>query len=442
MLQPMNNNLIAIRGPILTFTGDAFALGAEETMHYETDGLVVMADGKITHIGSAANLMPQLPSSVEIKNYGADSLITAGFVDCHVHYAQLPIIAAYGTQLLDWLKDHAFPTELAFEDPIYAKTVAETFLTECLRVGTTTAAVYCTVHPQSAEAFFSAADERNMRMLAGKVIMDRNAPLELTDTPQSAYDDSKALINKWHGKNRQLYAITPRFAPTSTMTQMEMIGSLWAEHPGVYLQSHIAENQAEGQWVKDLYPQSKSYLDVYDHYQQLGKRAIFGHGIWLGDAELSRCYESGTAIAHCPTSNLFLGSGIFDLAYAKRPDRPVLVGLGTDVGGGTSLSMLQTLNETYKVAQMAGSSMPSTLAFYLATRGGAQALDLEDKIGSLAPGMEADVIVLDMKSTPLIDFRMQHCDSFEEQLFVLMTLGDDRAVQATYIAGNLAYQRD
>lgn len=437
----MNDGIFAIRGPILTYRGDAFALGVEETMQYESDGVVVMSDGKISHIGSAANILPQLPPSLAIKNYGADSLIMAGFIDCHVHYAQLPIIAAYGTQLLDWLKDHAFPTEIAFEDSAYANTVAETFLTECLRAGTTTAAVYCTVHAQSAEAFFTAADKRNMRMLAGKVIMDRNAPQELTDTPQSAYDDSKTLINKWHGKNRQLYAITPRFAPTSTMTQMEMIGALWSEHPGVYLQSHVAENQAEGQWVKDLYPQSKNYLDVYDHYQQLGKRAIFGHGIWLGDAELARCYETGTAIAHCPTSNLFLGSGLFDLAYAKRPDRPVLVGLGTDVGGGTSLSMLQTLNETYKVAQMAGSSMPPALAFYLATRGGAQALDLENKVGSLAPGMEADVIVLDMKSTPLMDFRMQHCDSLEEQLFVLMTLGDDRAVQATYIAGNLAYQR-
>ncbi len=438
----MNDSVIAIRGPVLTYSGDAFCLNLSDCMHYESDALVVMEAGKISHVGPASQLLATLPPSLAIKNYGPDCLIMAGFIDCHVHYSQLPIIGSYGTQLLEWLNRHAFPTEMAFADADYAKSVADIFLTECLRVGTTTASVYCTVHPQSVNAFFTAASQRNMRMLAGKVIMDRNAPADLTDTTQSAYDDTKALIQRWHGKNRLSYAITPRFAPTSSFAQMEMIGALWQEHPGTYLQSHLAENQSETALVQELFPQSQHYLDVYDHYGQLGPRAIYGHGIWLSETELARCAETGTAIAHCPTSNLFLGSGLFDLASARNNERPVLVGLATDVGGGTSLSMLQTLNEAYKVAQMAGYSLPPELAFYLATRGGAQALYLEDTIGSIAPGMEADIVVLDMKSTPLIAFRMEHADSLAEQLFIQMTLGDDRAVLATYIAGKLAHHRN
>lgn len=437
----MENGVVAIRGPVLTYRGDAFTEGLESTLHHEPDALVVMSQGKITHFGPALSILPTLSPEISIQQYGADKLIMAGFVDCHVHYAQLPMIASYSNQLLDWLNNHAYPLEAAFHNEDYAKQVADIFLAECLRAGTTTAAVYCTVFPQSVDAFFAASEKRDMRMLAGKVIMDSHVPEELRDTPQSAYDDSKALIHKWHGKGRQLYAITPRFAPTSSIAQMEMTGALWQEHPGVYLQSHIAEDQEEINWVKQLYPQCKGYLDVYEQYHQLGRRAIFGHGIWLSEAERQRCYETGTAIAHCPTSNLFLGSGLFNLNQAKNQDRSMLVGLGTDVGGGTSLSMLQTLNEAYKVSQMTRSSLSPGHAFYLATRGGAQALDLEDSIGSIAPGMEADIIVLDMNSTPLIEFRMKHCNSFEEQLFVQMMLGDDRAVLDTYIAGKLAYTR-
>jgi len=437
----MSEGDVAIRGSVLTYRGDAFKEGVESTMHYEQDAIVVMSQGKITHFGPASTLLPTLPPEMTLQQYGSDSLIMAGFIDCHVHYTQLPIIASYGTQLLEWLTRHAFPAEMAFSDQAYAKQVADTFLNECLRVGTTTAAVYCTVFPPSVEAFFEASHSRNMRMLAGKVLMDSHVPDELKDTPQSAYDDSKALIKRWHGKGRQLYAITPRFAPTSSIAQMEMTGALWQEHPGVYLQSHIAENQEEVHWVKKLYPQCKGYLDVYEQYQQLGPRAILGHGIWLTEKEKQRCYETGTAIAHCPTSNCFLGSGLFDLKQAIRKDRPMLVGLGTDVGGGTSLSMLQTLHEAYKVSQMAGNTLSPFEAFYFATRGGAKALDLEDTIGSISPGLEADIIVLDMKSTPLITFRMKYCNSLEEQLFVQMMLGDDRAILDTYIAGKLSYHR-
>ena len=328
-----------------------------------------------------------------------------------------------------------------FADKGHATEVAKVFLRECLRAGTTTAAVYCTVHPQSVDAFFEESQKLGMRMIAGKVLMDRNAPRSLTDTAQKGYDESRALIARWHGQGRNLYAVTPRFAASSTREQMEMAGALWHEHPGTYLQSHVSENRDEVAWVKELYPERSGYLDVYDHYRQLGPRSIYGHGIWLTEAELQRCHESGTAIAHCPTSNQFLGSGLFNLENAMKPARPVRVGLATDIGAGTSFSMLQTLNEAYKVAQSSGNTLSAGHAFYLATRGTAKALYLDDKIGSVAEGMEADVIVLDLKSTPLIEFRMRHCRDVHEALFILMTMGDERAVLATYVAGQLAHQR-
>jgi guanine deaminase len=365
----------------------------------------------------------------------------AGFVDCHVHYPQTQIIGSYGEQLIDWLDKYTFVAEQKFASKDHARAVAKVFLRECLRAGTTTAAVYCTVYPQSVDAFFEEAEALNMRMIAGKVMMDRNAPAALTDTPQRGYDESKALIAKWHGRGRQLYCVTPRFAPTSTPEQMEMTGKLWQEHPGTYLQSHVSENRGEVAWVKELYPQREGYLDVYDHYGQLGPRAIYGHGVWLTEQELQRCHDTGTAIAHCPTSNQFLGSGLFNLENARKPQRPVRVGLATDLGAGTSFSMLQTLNETYKVAQLNGAKLSAPLAFYLATRGAAHALYLEDRIGSIGVGMEADVVVLDLKSTPIIEYRMRVCEDLAQALFIQMTLGDDRAVQATYVAGALAYQR-
>jgi guanine deaminase len=358
-----------------------------------------------------------------------------------VHYPQTQIIGSHGEQLIDWLNRYTFVAEQAFASAEHARAVAEVFLDECLRAGTTTAAVYCTVHPQSVDAFFEAAAARNLRMIAGKALMDRHAPAALTDTARSGYDESRALIAKWHGRGRASYAVTPRFAASSTPEQMEMAGQLWAEHPGTYLQSHVSENRDEVAWVRKLYPERSGYLDVYDHFGHLGPRAIYGHGVWLTEAELARCHETGTAIAHCPTSNLFLGSGLFHVANAVKAERPVRVGLATDLGAGTSFSMLQTMNEAYKVAQLNGSRLSVPLAFYLATRGAARALYLEDRIGSLAPGMEADVIVLDLRSTPVIDFRMRACESIEEVLFVQMTLGDDRAVQSTYVSGTLAHRR-
>jgi len=432
----------ALRGPVLTYSGDAFLHGLESTMHYEPDAIVAMAGGRITHFGPAAKVAPELPAGTVVEALGRDTLTMAGFIDCHVHYPQTQIVGAYGERLIDWLQKHTFAAELQFADKAHAREVAGVFLKECLRAGTTTAAVFCTVHPQSVDAFFEQAEALGMRMIAGKVLMDRNAPQGLTDTPKRGYDESKALLRKWHGKGRSLYCVTPRFAPTSTPEQMEMAGALWREHPGTYLQSHVSENRRELAWVKELYPERKGYLDTYDHYGQLGARAIYGHGIWLTEAELARCHESGSAIAHCPTSNEFLGSGLFHLKNAKKPGRAVRVGLGTDLGAGTSFSMLQTLNGAYRVAQLAGDPLSAGHAFYLATRGSAHALYLEERIGSIAPGMEADLVVLDLKSTPIIEYRMRSCRDIEEALFVQMMMGDDRAVLATYVAGRVAYRRD
>jgi guanine deaminase len=431
----------AIRGPVLTYTGDAFLHGLERTMRYEPDAIVAMADGKISHFGPTSEVQSRLPPDTPVRDYGRDALILAGFIDCHVHYPQIQIIGAHGARLLDWLHKHPYVAEQQFAEKDHARETARVFLKECLRAGTTTAAVFCTIHPQSVDAFFEEAETLGMRMIAGKVMMDRNAPEALTDTAKKGYDESKALIRKWHGRGRALYGVTPRFAATSTPAQLEMIGALWAEHPGTYLQSHVSENRGEVAWVKELYAERKGYLDVYDHYKLLGRRAIYGHGIWLTEEELRRCHETGTAIAHCPTSNAFLGSGLFNLENAKRPERPVRVGLATDLGAGTSFSVLLTLGEAYKVAQLNGNPLSAGHAFYLATRGSAQALYLEDKVGSIAGGMEADVIVLDLKSTPIIEYRMRHCRDLEEALSIQITMGDDRAVLATYVAGELAYAR-
>lgn len=433
--------LTAIRGSALTYTGDPFQDGLAATMAYEPDAIVAMTGGKIAHFGPAKRIRPLLPRGTKVEDYGRDALILAGFVDTHVHYPQTGIIGAFGTQLLDWLNKYTFVAEQRFADKRHARAVARVFLGECLRNGVTTAGVFCTVHPQSVDAFFEESSKLGLRMIAGKVLMDRNAPEALRDTAQSGYDGSKALADKWHGRDRLLYAITPRFAATSTPAQLEAAGALRKALPQTYVQSHISENVAEVAWVKALYPERKGYLDVYDHYGLLGRRAIYGHGIHLTEAELARMHETGTAIAHCPTSNFFLGSGAFDLGKATRKDRPVRVGLATDVGGGTTFSILQTLNEAYKAAQMNGYALSAGHAFYLATRGGARALDLDDRIGSLAPGMEADLVVLDLKSTPLIAFRMKHAADLAEALFVQMTLGDDRAVRATYVAGKRVYDR-
>ncbi|EHL96687.1 guanine deaminase [Acetobacteraceae bacterium AT-5844] len=428
----------ALRGTVLTFTGDPFlAEDPAATLSITEDALVVMEDGVVAAV---TPYHPDHERALEVVHY-PDAILCPGFIDCHVHYPQTQMIGAYGAQLLDWLNRYTFPTEEQFADPAHAAEVARLFLAELLRNGTTTAAVYCTVHPQSVEAFFTESHRLNTRMIAGKMLMDRNAPAALLDTAESGHADSKALIERWHGKGRQLYAVTPRFAPTSSPEQLEAAGRLWREHPGTYLQTHLSENEAEVAWVEELFPDRHGYLDVYDKAGLTGRRAIFGHAVHLTEAEFACCHRTGSALAHCPTSNLFLGSGMFRLAEAKRRGRPVCVGLGTDLGAGTSFSQLRTLGEAYKVAHANGTALDALHGFYLATRGGAQALDLERIIGSIAPGYEADIVVLDLKATPLLAFRMAHAQDWLEKLFVLMTLGDDRAIRATWVAGELRHAR-
>ena len=433
---------IALRGPALTFTDDPFLVDVAGSYRYESDALVVIAGGRIVSFGPYDTTHSRLPAGTTVTRYGPDSLILPGFIDCHVHYPQTQMIGAPGGQLIDWLEQYAFATEAQFADTAHAREVADVFLRELLRAGTTTAAVYCSVFPQSVDVFFEACERLGLRMIAGKVLMDRHAPPALLETAARGYDESRRLIDRWHDRGRLLYAVTPRFAPTSTPEQMEAAAALWREHPGTYIQSHVCENRAEIDWVKQLYPERVSYLDVYRHYGQLGPRAVYGHAVWFSESDFQTCHDTGTSLAHCPTSNLFLGSGLFRMDLATRRDRPVRVGLGTDLGAGTSFSQLATMSEAFKVAQLNGAPLTSWHLLYLATAGAARALDLHDTIGSLAPGYEADLVVLDLRSTPLIDFRMTSCRTLDEALLVQIVLGDDRAVRATYVGGRLVHERD
>lgn len=431
------NTKTAIRGAMLTFKNDPFFKDMKDCMVYESDAIVVMEGGKITQAGPANQILPTL-GDIPVKQY-KDSLIVPGFIDCHVHYPQTEIIAAYGEQLIEWLNNYTFVAEQGFINKEHAQEVAEVFLREQMRNGVTSSTVYCTIFPQSVDAIFEAAEKYNMRIMAGKVCMDRNAPAALLDTPQRAYDESKALIQKWHGKGRAEYVITPRFIPTSTPEQMEMVSALAKENPDMLIQSHVSENVNEVAWVKELCPESKDYTDAYAKYGLMRRRAIYGHGIHLTDRELGVFNETGASVAHCPTSNFFLGSGCLNVKKLKTEKRPVHVGLATDLGAGTSFSILQTMNEAYKAAQMNGAPYTSLHSFYLASRGTAEALGIADKVGTIQPGMEADLAVINLKSTPIIEYRMRYAKNLEETLFIQMTLADDRAIAATYVAGKEVY---
>ncbi len=434
----MTSPVKAYRAAILHSIADPAVVGVEQSYEYFEDGLLVIDNGQVANVGHATDLLPSL-KGVEITEY-RDALITPGFIDTHIHYPQTGMIASYGEQLLDWLNTYTFPTEQQFADKAHAADVAGIFLKELLRNGTTTALVFGTVHKQSVDAFFEAAEALNLRMIAGKVLMDRNAPDYLTDTPESGYADSKELIERWHGKGRLHYAVTPRFAPTSTPEQLTLAGKLLGEYPDLYMHTHLSENRKEIEWVKALFPERKGYLDVYDHYKLIGARSVFAHGVHLCDDECKRLAETGSAVAFCPTSNLFLGSGLFDLN--KLEDHGVRVGLGTDVGAGTSFSQLQSLNEAYKVMQLQGKKLDPFKSLYLATLGGAHALYLDDKIGNFESGKDADFVVLDYNATPLISYRMQQAKTLDEKLFALTMLGDDRAIKETFAAGQSVHRRD
>lgn len=424
----------ALRGRLLWFTADPHDAG-EGAHRFVEDGLLVIEGGLVKATGPAKALLPSLPADAEIIDH-RPHLIMPGFIDAHIHMPQTQVVASYGAQLIEWLNKYTFVEEQKLSQQGHAQKLSRFFLDELLASGTTTAAVFCSVHPQSAEAFFTESERRNTRMIAGKVMMDRNAPEALTDTAESGYRDSKALIDRWHGKGRQLYAITPRFALTSTPEQLAAAGRLAAEHPDCHVQTHINENRAEIAFARELYPEAADYADIYARYGLLGSKSLMGHSVHMTHNEWSAFAQAGVVAVFCPTSNLFLGSGLFDWAHARQ--RGVKVAVATDIGGGTSYSMLRTMAEAYKVLQLQGQSLPALLALHAITLGNAVALGLDHLIGSFEPGREADVVVLDTGATRAMAHRLETVRDLAEELFVLVTLGDERNVVATYVMGERA----
>jgi guanine deaminase len=422
----------AHRGTILHFRSDPGAHDDPNSFELLEDGLLLVSGGLVEAIGPAEALLPGLPPQTEIVKH-PDSILLPGFIDTHVHYPQTDVIGSGGRQLMDWLEDHTFPAERRFSDPSHAKEVAEFFFDELARNGTTTAMVFCSVHRPSVEAFFESAARRRTRMVAGKVLMDRNCPEYLRDTVDTGERDTRELLERWHAHERLSYAITPRFAVTSSEAQLASAGQIAKQFPDVLIQTHLAENLDEIAWVRKLFPASRSYLDVYDGYGLLRDRAVYAHCIHLDAADRSRMAESGATAAFCPSSNFHLGSGLFDIAAADAAGLPF--SMATDVGAGSSFSMLRTLGDAYQVAQLTHQHLSPLRAFYLATLGGARALGLADRIGHFAVGTEADFIVLGLRATPLLARRTAQERTLSEKLLLLMTLGDDRVVSRTYILG-------
>jgi guanine deaminase len=426
-----------LRGRTLSFLRWPETIDDHSAWRYEEDGALLIDNGRIVAAGSYAEVLKKAGMGVETIDH-RPHLLLPGFLDAHVHVPQMQIIASYGAELLDWLNKYTFPEESKFQNAQHGRRIARLFLDEMLRHGTTTVAAYCSVHKSSAEAFFAESHERNMLNIAGKVMMDRNAPDVVLDTPQTGYDDSKALIAEWHGKGRQLYAITPRFAITSTPEQMEMAGALCREYPDLHMQTHLSENHAEIAFTQELYPWSRDYTDVYEHYGLLGRKSLFGHCIHLSEREADALSQSGSVAVFCPTSNLFLGSGLFDYQRYRRREKPLRIAAATDVGGGTNYSMLRTMDEGYKVIALNGEKLNPFQSFWQLTRGNAEALSVSEKVGTLEEGTDADIVVLDAHATPAMRLRMETVETLAEELFLLQTLGDDRAVREVYVAGRPA----
>jgi len=425
-------NQTLLTGNILQFSDDPMTVPWADSVRIVTQGGVLMEGGHIKAVGDAKALKKAHPKARYVP-YGEDHLICPGFVDAHVHYPQTAIIASWGKRLIEWLNDYTFPEEIRLQDPAYAAEIAARYLDLTLAHGTTTVASYCTIHPHSVDALFEAAAARGQRIVAGKTCMDRNAPEGLRDTAQSAYDDSTALIDRWHGQGRATYAITPRFSPTSSPDQMSALGALWAKHPDCLMQTHLSEQTDEIAWVKELYPAARDYLDTYEAHGLIGPRAVYGHAVHLEAREVDRLAESGAALVHCPTSNTFIGSGLFDMAGLAA--RQIPVGLATDTGGGSSFSMLRTMAAAYEIGQLRGIPLHAAQLMWLATAGSARTLHLHDKIGQLAPEFEADVTVLNMTSTPAIAQRAARAETFWEQLFATIMMGDDRAIADVWVSG-------
>ncbi len=432
-------DLLAIRGRILhCLDAPGSALGDPAVASFD-DGLLLVDSGRIVECGPFASLASTLPADLPIRDRRG-CLLIPGLIDCHVHYPQMEVIGSYGSQLLEWLERYTYPAETRYSSPEYAEAAANLFVRELLCNGTTTAMVFPTVHAHSVDAFFEVATGFGLRMICGKVMMDRHCPAELADTAQTGYSESRALAKRWHGNGRLSYAITPRFAATSSPAQLASAGRLAEELPDAYIHTHLAETHAELAWVAELYPKAKNYLDVYDRYGLVRERSVFAHCLHLSDAEVARMADAGAAVAFCPSSNLFLGSGLFDCGRLCGEGIPV--GLGSDVGAGTSLNILRTASEGYKVLQLRGQTLTPLNAFYQATLGGARTLGVDSKIGNFAAGKEADFVVLDPSATPLGAFRQARSETIEETLFALMTLADDRFIKETYAMGQRVHQRD
>ena len=418
-------------GQTLHFSGNPMTTSWEDAVQIDSDGGVLIKADKIIAVGAAAALRSAHPEAC-VHDYG-DALLCPGFVDAHVHYPQTAIIASWGKRLIDWLNSYTFPEELRLADPDYAAQIAGRYLDLTLDHGTTTVCSFATVAPHSVDAIFTAAVQRGQRIVAGKTCMDRSAPEGLRDSAQSAYDDSKTLIERWHDKGRARYAITPRFTPTSTPDQLAALGALWADHPDCLMQTHLSEQLDEIAWVRDLVPRARDYLDTYEEHGLIGERALFGHAIHLEPREIDRLAETGAAVVHCPTSNTFIGSGLFDMA--KIAARHIPIGLATDTGGGSSFSMLRTMAAAYEIGQLRGTPLHAAQLIWLATAGSARSLHLQDKIGSLTPGLEADITILDLASTPAIEQRSTNANSVWDMLFATIMMGDDRAVKTVWVNG-------
>lgn len=421
-----------LRGRVLSFKSRPQARDDHGSYLFVEDGAILVENGRIAACGTYDEIRLRSPLGIEVIDH-RPLILMAGFIDPHIHFPQMQVTASYAANLLEWLNTYTFIEEQKFADPDHAARFAKLFFDELLRQGTTTAAAYCSVHKGSADAYFAEAARRNLLMVGGKVMMDRNAPEALTDTVQSSYDDTRAVVEAWHGKGRNHVAITPRFAITSSPAQLEAAGTLVREHPDLLIQTHLSENNAEIAYTLELYPEAKDYTDVYARYGLLTRKMLLGHAIHLSDREMDAIADAGSVAVHCPTSNLFLGSGLFDLKRIKQ--HGVRTAIATDIGGGSSYSMLRTLDEAYKIQQLRNHRLPPIENFWQATRGNAEALGLVDRIGTLEPGTDADIIALDTSATPAMRIRMETVQTLEEELFVLQTLGDDRSVSQVYVAG-------
>jgi guanine deaminase len=429
--------LEAYRGSILHFLTEPNESNISESYEYFDDGILLVDLGKIVSVGRAEDQLSKITKDTEVHIYDKNALIVPGFIDTHIHFPQVDMIASYGEQLLEWLNKYTFPHEKRFWDKEYSKKIANIFTQELLRNGSTTALVFASASRESVEALFEVAKLRNMRIISGNALGDRNLPDYLLKSREPTYHEIKNLIEKWHGNGRISYAITPRFAPTSSEDQLEMIQGLLKEYPDVYVHTHLSENLNEVKWVSELFPWSKTYLDVYKHFDLVRPRSMFAHSIHISDEEIADLASAKAAVSFCPTSNLFLGSGLFKWKQCKRSG--LLIGIGTDVGAGTSFSMLKTLGEGYKIAQLQGDKMTPLEAFYHATLGGAKALYIDQYVGNFEAGKEADFVVMDLGATSLMSFRLEEAVELKDKLFLLMILGDDRNIKETYIMGKREY---